>query len=110
MILRRLLRAFVAMVLAVVPLVAQLRMTGQATAGFFKSDNGLSQYTIDQGRATFAWRWDLFADAAISENISFFSNVRMLQDQVLHIDRFSIRVKDVASTGVSVEAGQIDIP
>ncbi len=96
--------------LVVTPVLAQFRVSGQATAEFFKSENGVSQYTVDEGRSTFAWRWDLFADAAISDHVAFLSNIRMLQDQVLHIDRLSIRVSDVASSGIAVEAGQIDIP
>jgi hypothetical protein len=91
-------------------LLAQLQVSGQATAEFFKSENGYSQYVIDQGRATFAWRWDLFANAAISDQVAFLSNFRMLQDQIPHIDLMAIRVSDIASTGISVQAGQIDIP
>ena len=89
---------------------AQFRITGQGSAAFVKSNDGFSQYSFNSGRGTFAWRWDVFADALVSDNISLFSNFRMLQDQTLHVDYFALRVMDVASSGINVEAGLIDIP
>ena len=89
---------------------AQLRLTGQASPAYLKSDAGRSQYIIDAGRSTFAWRFDLFADAAISDNIFFLSNLRMVQDQIVHVDLFALKVTDLASTGITVEAGEIDLP
>ncbi len=91
-------------------LLAQFDIRGEATAEFFKSGDGESQYTIDNGRPTFGWRLDVFADALVSDNIAFLSNVRMLQDQILHVDLLAIRVTDVWSSGISLEAGQIDLP
>jgi hypothetical protein len=91
-------------------LFAQLGVSGQATAEFFKSEDGLSQYVIDSGQPTFAWRWDLFADALITDHIALLSNIRMLQDQIPHVDLLAIRISDIASTGLSIQAGQIDLP
>ena len=88
----------------------QLRLSGQASAAYVKSDAGYSQYIIDQGRPTFAWRFDLFADAAISEHIFFYSNVRMLQDQVVHVDLFSLKFADLTPAEINIEAGEIDLP
>lgn len=103
-------RIVVTSMVAASALFAQLRVSGQATAEFFKSESGFSQYTINQGRGTFAWRWDLFADAVVSDNVTLLSNFRMLQDQIPHIDLFAIRITDIASSGISLQAGQIDIP
>ncbi len=89
---------------------AQLRLTGDASAAFVKSENGSSQYVVDNGRGTFAWQFDLFADAVISDNIFFLSTVRMMQDQVLHVDLLEIRMEDILSTGINAEVGEIDIP
>ena len=95
---------------AVPALFAQLEVSGQATAEFFKSEDGLSQYAIDGGQPTFGWRWDLFADALVSDHVAFLSNFRMLQDQIPHIDLLAIRVSDIAASGASLEVGQIDLP
>jgi hypothetical protein len=91
-------------------LFAQLGVSGQATTGILKSEDGRSQYAIDAGRATFAWRLDLFADALVTDHIAFLSNFRMLQDQIPHIDLLAIRISDIGSTGISLQAGQIDLP
>ena len=88
----------------------QLRLSEQASAAFIKADGGYSQYALNRGRATFAWRLDLFADAALSGNIFFMSNLRMLQDQIIHVDLFAIRFADLASTGLNLEAGEIELP
>ncbi len=91
-------------------LLAQLNLRGQVTAEFFKSGDGYSEYSINQGRATFAWRADVFADALVSEHVALLGNFRMLQDQIPHVDLLAIRITDLWSSGISVEAGQIDIP
>ena len=88
----------------------QLRLSEQASAAFIKADGGYSQYAVNRGRATFAWRLDLFADAAINGNIFFLSNLRMLQDQIIHVDLFAIKFADLASTGLNLEAGEIELP
>jgi len=90
--------------------MGQLRLTGQASTGFVKAGKGFSQYAINSGRATFAWRLDLFADAVIAENIFLLSNLRIMQDQVLHIDLFELKMTDIASSGITVEVGEIDLP
>ena len=89
---------------------AQLQVTGQASAGYVKANDGESQYAFNGGNGTFVWRLDLFSDAIVTDNITFLSNFRMLQDQVPHIDLFAIRASDIGETGVSLQAGQIDIP
>lgn len=89
---------------------AQLSVHGEASAAFLRSGDGYSEYAVDLGRPTFAWRLDLFADALVSDNVAFLSNFRILQDQVLHIDLLALRVRDLWSTGITLEAGQIDIP
>ena len=92
------------------PVIAQLQVSGQASTGFVKSNDGESQYTFNAGKGTFIWRLDLFSDALISDNIAFLSNFRMLQDQVPHVDLLAIRVSDVGSSGISFQAGEIDVP
>ncbi len=93
-----------------VSLLAQLKFNGQASVAFVASQSGTSQYVFNQGRGTFAWRLDGFADAGLSDNIAFLSNLRILQDQVLHIDYLVLRVTDIASSGINAELGQIGIP
>jgi hypothetical protein len=93
-----------------ISLLAQLKISGQASGAFVASQSGVSQYVFNEGRSTFAWRLDLFGDAFISDNIAFLSNFRIMQDQILHIDYLVLKVTDIASSGINAELGQISIP
>lgn len=89
---------------------AQLDLHGQGSVAYVKSENGYSQYVYNNGNPTFAWRWDLFADMRINENITLLSNVRMLQDQVVHIDYFALRINEIGSPSVNAQLGLVDLP
>ncbi len=89
---------------------AQLRVTGQASSAYVHSESGYSQYVVNDGRGTFEWQLDLFADAVIAEHFLFMSNYRITQDQNLRVERFSLRMTDIASTGITVEGGEIELP
>jgi hypothetical protein len=98
------------LVSAAPPLSAQVRVSGQASAAWKKSDAGSSQYVFNNGRASFAWRGDLFIDMPLSEDVLFLSSFRMEQDRVLDVDLFAIRFTDVLSLPLSIEAGETDLP
>ena len=100
----------VSMIFCTQAALSQFQVSGEASAGYVKANDGESQYSYNAGRGSFIWRWDLFADAPVSDHVTFLSNFRMLQDQVPHIDLFAIRVSDVGGWGISLQAGQIDIP
>ena len=89
---------------------SQMRISGEVSSAFIKSGDGYSQYGVNNGRGTFAWRGDLFADALVSENVAFLGSLRVQQDQTAHIDYFALRVSDLASTGANLQVGQIEIP
>ena len=91
-------------------LLAQLHISGEAATAFVKANDGESQYSFDAGRGSFAWRLDLFSDALVTDDITFLSNFRMGQDQVPHIDLMALRVADIAESGISLQAGEIDVP
>ncbi len=89
---------------------AQFSLSGQASSAFLHSDEGTSQYSVDYGRATFAWRLDLFADEEIAENTRIAGNVRLLQDQTIHVDYLALKVTDLTPLGLSAQMGAIDLP
>jgi hypothetical protein len=96
--------------LCALPAGAQVNISGQASAALLKTGAGPSQYVYNNGRETFTWRLDLFADALLSEHISLAGNFRMLQDEQPNIDLLALRIAEVASTPLSLEVGKIDIP
>jgi hypothetical protein len=89
---------------------AQMNLGAQASAAFVKSGGGSSQYAYNGGRGTFTWRGDLFATVLASEHITFQSTLRLLPDQILHVDLFSVRFADVTPLHLSMEAGEIELP
>ncbi|TAK58123.1 MAG: hypothetical protein EPO24_08865 [Bacteroidetes bacterium] len=89
---------------------AQIFVSGQASASYLQSGEALSRYTVNEGRGTFAWRLDVFADAIISENLKFYSNIRITEEQRLNIDLLKLRVTDIAGLGLNANIGKIFIP
>jgi len=85
-------------------------VSGQLSTAYADGESGASQYSINDGRGTFLWRGDLFADYLFSDNIAFLSNIRIEQDLTLRIDLFALRFSDIASSGLDLQVGQIDIP
>jgi hypothetical protein len=94
----------------VLPASAQMRFTGQASVGFVKADQSASQYSYNGGRGSFNWRADLFADAVVADDITFFANARLEQDNQLHLDQFALRMSRIASSPLSLELGEIEMP
>jgi len=89
---------------------AQVVVSGQASAGFADAENGPTQFALNEGTPTFLWRGDLFVDVLLSDDIAFLSNFRILQNQQLRVDLFALRFSDIASSGINLQAGQVDIP
>jgi len=85
-------------------------VSGQASAAFADAENGQTQFALNGGRPTFLWRGDLFVDVLLADDLAFLSNFRITQDQEIRIDLFALRFSDIASTGISLQAGQVDIP
>jgi len=107
---RALLLVSVQLILVTGGVTAQFNIAGQASAHLLKSQRAVSQYAVNDGRATFGWRFDLFVDAEISEHIFFLSNFRMTQDQEIHVDLFALRFTELAGPVLNAEVGEIDPP
>lgn len=91
-------------------LMAQINISGQVSSSFVATGGGMSQYSHNGGRPTFGWRADLFFDAQISDNIIFLSNLRMLQDEAIHVDLFTVRFLNLHGPALNADAGVIDVP
>jgi hypothetical protein len=98
------------LVLAAAPAPGQVNVSGQASAAFINSGDAHTQYAVNNGRPTFAWRADLFFDAEITDDIVFLSNLRMTQAQRLRVDLFALRFTGFAGSYLNAEAGLIDVP
>lgn len=90
--------------------IAQILFHGQGSGSFLKSGDGSSQYAVDNGRGTFLWRGDLFTDAIVDDDIALHSTVRVEQDQIFHVDLFSIAISNITPMDLEIDIGQIEIP
>ena len=70
--------------------IAQVTLGGQVSADFLKSAPTQSQRVFDAGRPSFGWEADLFADGKITDNVAFLGNVRITDDEYVHIDYLAI--------------------
>jgi hypothetical protein len=90
---------------------AQVQLTGQAAGGYQKAwADDASQYVVNGGQGTFFSRFDGFADAALSADVSIHSAVRIQQDGAFHIDQMFLEVRNITVAGLTLRAGEIDLP
>jgi len=90
--------------------IAQVSLGGQVSADFLKSAPTQSQRVFDAGRPSFGWEADLFADGKITDNVAFLGNVRITDDEYVHIDYLAIRIADLTPLGLTFQAGEFDLP
>jgi hypothetical protein len=89
---------------------AQLNVYGQASTAYVKSSEHQSQLTVNDGRPTFLWRADLFADAMIVDGVTALMNIRILHDEYVRIDYLAIRISDLTPLRLTLQAGKFDMP
>jgi len=91
-------------------LKTQIDVYGQVSPGFTQSTDVTPQLTTNEGRPTFLWRLDVLADAYITDKVTAYVNLRSYQDQIINIDYLAIRISDISSLGLNIQAGKFDMP
>jgi hypothetical protein len=91
-------------------LPGQIDVGGQISPAFVSTSNRTPQLSVNDGRPTFLWRLDLFADAYISDRVSAFINFRSHQDQLVNIDYLAVRISNISPLRFNIQAGKFDIP
>lgn len=89
---------------------AQLDIYGQVSPSYAQSSKGTPQLTFNEGRPTFLWRMDIFADAYVTDNVTAYVNIRSQQDQIINVDYLAIRLTDISPLGFNIQAGKFDMP
>ena len=89
---------------------AQLVFSGEASATVLDADGALKVRVPNSGKSTFGWRFDLFADAIVAENVSFISNIRVFQNEDPAFDFVAIRLTDLTPLGLNIQVGKFDLP
>lgn len=95
---------------AIIGLNAQLDIYGQISPSYAQSSKSTPQLTFNEGRPTFLWRLDLFADAYVTDRVTAYVNIRSQQDQIMNIDYLAIRITDISPLGFNIQAGKFDMP
>ncbi len=89
--------------------LSQIVFSGEAAVHVLQTDRTIPNRTTAQGRSTFGWRADFFADAIVAENVSFLSGLRVFQNEDPTFDFLAIRVMDLP-LGLNLQVGKFDIP
>ncbi|MCX6145115.1 MAG: hypothetical protein NTZ35_18080 [Ignavibacteriales bacterium] len=94
----------------VVPLSAQVQFTGDASASALKSARTTSARVVDVGNPTFGWRFDLFLDGKVTDNVSVIVRTRTSDDELINFDCVALRITNLANLGFNFQMGKFDIP
>jgi hypothetical protein len=65
---------------------------------------------VNKGTATFGWRFDLFVDAKVTDNVFVLANTRSYEEDPMEIDYAAIRITDLAGLGFNIQMGKFDMP
>ncbi|MEX2088883.1 MAG: hypothetical protein WEB62_03890 [Bacteroidota bacterium] len=101
---------FLVFLAGVLPLSAQVQWSGEVSAYLAKSDRSQNPRVINKGIPTFGWRFDLFLDGVITENVFALANLRVMEDEHVYLDYAALRVTDLASLGINLQVGKFDMP
>jgi len=103
----------VVLLLLVAPCIqvrSQLQASGEASTYVLKSAQTTSPRAINRGNPTFGWRFDLFLDAKVADNIFVLVNTRAFQDEVINFDYLALRIVNLADLGFNFQMGKFDMP
>ncbi len=92
------------------PVFSQVQLSGEASAYGLKSSRSQNQRVVNKGTATFGWRFDLFVDAKVADNVFVLANTRSYEEEPISIDYAAIRINDLAGLGFNVQMGKFDMP
>lgn len=92
------------------PVFSQVQLSGEASAYGLKSSRSQNQRVVNKGTGTFGWRFDLFVDAKVTDNVFVLVNTRSFEENLLSIDYAAIRITDFAGLGFNIQMGKFDMP
>ena len=94
----------------VVPLSAQVQWTGDASANVLKSARTTSGRVVNEGNPTVGWRFDLFLDGKVTDNVSVIVRTRTSDDEIVNFDFAALRITNIANLGFNFQMGKFDMP
>lgn len=91
-------------------LQSQVQLSGETSAYGLKSSRSQDQRVVNRGNPTFGWRFDLFLDGRVTDNVVVLVNTRVLEDESINFDYAAIRISDFAGLGFNFQMGKFDMP
>ena len=92
------------------PVFSQVQLSGDASAFGLKSSRSQNQRVVNKGTTTFGWRFDLFIDAKVTDNVFVLANTRSYEEDPMEVDYVAIRITDFAGLGFNIQMGKFDMP
>lgn len=89
---------------------SQVQASGEASSSVLKSARSSSLRAVNNGNPTFGWRFDLFLDAKVTDNVFVLVNTRAIQDEVINFDYLALRIVNLADLGLNFQMGKFDMP
>jgi hypothetical protein len=89
---------------------AQVQLSGETSTYVLKSAVTASPRVVNNGNPTFGWRFDLFLDAKVTDNVFVLADVRSLPDEVINFDYLAVRMLNVGDLGFNAQMGKFDMP
>jgi hypothetical protein len=89
---------------------AQITFSGQTAAHFFQSAATPSSRTVNSGHPSFGWEAEIFADAAVTDNVVALATLRGVENRPVDFDYIVLRLTDVTPLHLTLQAGKFDLP
>ena len=89
---------------------AQVVLSGQTAADFYKSAVTQSPRAVDNGRPSFGWDTRLFVDGNVADHVTALANIRATNVDAVTFDYIAVRITDVTPLGLNFQAGKFDLP
>ena len=92
------------------PLYSQVQLGGEVSAYGLKSARTQSQRVVDKGNPTFGWRFDLFFEGKVTDNVAVLVKTRTSEDESINFDWAAVRLTNLGGTGLNLQAGKFEMP
>jgi hypothetical protein len=95
---------------AVLESEAQITFSGQTAAHFFQSATTPTSRAVNSGHPSFGWEAEIFADAAVTDNVIALATLRGVENRPVDFDYVVLRLTDVTPLHLTLQAGKFDLP
>jgi hypothetical protein len=89
---------------------AQVLLSGETAAQFYKSAVTQSPRAVNSGRPSFGWDTRLFIDGEVTDNVTALANIRATNTDAITFDYIAVRLTDLTPLGLNFQAGKFDLP